>query len=90
VVEAQHLQVEEAHDQRPGAESHDQRHRNQASREQTPLGPLVLQAYRARQGATLGARLGQRDRRDIVSPAATISGQINAPERIGNQRFHPV
>ncbi len=32
-------------------------------------------------------RAGQRDRRENVSPAATINGQINAPERIGSQRF---
>ena len=90
MVEAQHLQVEQAHDQGAGAERHDQGHRDQAPREQTLLGPLVLQAYGARHRAISGSRVGQRDRRDIVSPAATISGQINAPERIGNQRFHPV
>ena len=89
VIEAHHLQIEETHRQGDGAERHDQRHCDQAPPEQALLGSLVLQAYRAGH-ERLRTRVDQRDPRDIVSPAATISGQINAPERIGNQRFHPV
>jgi hypothetical protein len=32
----------------------------------------------------------QRERRVIVSPAATISGQSSAPEKTGSHRDQPV